>query len=236
MTLLVWTAACRPPGTDERPPVAEIVLERQQQGLKVLIAAAKEGRLIPFEQVLVTVSQELVQGLIEATLPYEQDLAERYRVRVESVHVAFEDGFALVQLRGRASLVSDAQTSAEIHLYGGIDVVDLDPETGILRGRVTIFALETQRVSLVGVPAPVRRLVDDLGREQLKVFEPLLNSIEIPVRLEQKVDVPAVNQAGIKIAAASLPLQAAVVDVKAFRGKLWICASAKAEIAKGKPR
>jgi len=77
MTLLVWTAACRPPGTDERPPVAEIVLERQQQGLKVLIAAAKEGRLIPFEQVLVTVSQELVQGLIEATLPYEQDLAER---------------------------------------------------------------------------------------------------------------------------------------------------------------
>ena len=157
-------------------------------------------------------------------------------MRVESVHVAFEDGFALVQLRGRASLVSDAQTSAEIHLYGGIDVVDLDPETGILRGRVTIFALETQRVSLVGVPAPVRRLVDDLGREQLKVFEPLLNSIEIPVRLEQKVDVPAVNQSGIKIAAASLPVQAAVVDVKAFRGKLWICASAKAEIAKGKPR
>jgi hypothetical protein len=236
LNLLLLNAACRPPGTTERPPVEVVVLERQQQGLKTLIAAAKEGRLIPFEQVLVVVSQELVQGLIEATLPYEQDLAERYRVRVESVHVTFEDGFALVQLRGRASLVSDAQTTAEIDLYGGIDVVDLDPQTGILRGRVTIFALETQRVSLVGVPAPVRRLVDDLGREQLKVFEPLLNSIEIPVRLEQKVDVPAVNQAGIKIAAASLPLQAAVVDVKAFRGKLWICASAKAEIAKGKPK
>jgi hypothetical protein len=229
--LLTLTAACHPVAGTRRRPVEEILLERQEQGLKSLIAAAKEGRLIPFDQVLVVVSQELVQSLIEATLPLEQVLAERYRVRAESVHVTFDDGFALVQLRGRASLVTDDQTQAEIDIYGGIDIVDLDPQSGILRGRVTILAVDTQHVNVIGVPTPVRRLVDDLGREQLKVFEPLLQSIEIPVKLEQNLQLPAVSQSGVRIPEASLPLQAAVVDVKAFRGRLWICATAKAQIA-----
>jgi hypothetical protein len=234
--VLLATAVCRPPGVISRPPVEQVVLERRQQGLQTLIAAAQQGRLIPFDQVLVVVSQELVQGLIQATLPLEQVLAERYRVRVESARVEFEDGFALVQLRGRASLVDDAETSAEIDVYGGIDIVDLDPQTGVLRGRVTILALETQRVKLIGMSAPVRQLVSDLGREQLKVFEPLLNSIEIPVRLEQELQIPAFDQSGVKIPAASLPLAAGVVDVKAFRGRLWICATAQTGATPGGPR
>jgi len=82
----------------------------------------------------VVIPQKLVQDLIEATLPYEQILANRYRVRVSTAQVAFDDGFGLIHLRGRASLKDNASTMAEIDVYGGMDIVDLDPKTGILRG------------------------------------------------------------------------------------------------------
>jgi hypothetical protein len=232
LLLVALGAACQPVAR-RRPRVEEVLFERRTQGIKGLIAAARDGRLIPFDEVLVVVHDDLVQGLVEATLPYEQTLAERYRVRAESANVTFEDGFALVQLRGRASLLQDVDTAAEIDVYGAIDIVELDPATGVLRGRVKILGVETQRVDLAGIPAPVRRLVDDLSREQLSAFEPLLSNIEIPVKLEQTLSIPAVNQAGIKIQEAVLPMEAAVVDVKAFRGKLWVCVKAKAQIAAG---
>ena len=235
LLILTVSAACRP-AIQSRPTVEEVLLERRKLGTEGLIAAARSGRLIPFDQVLVVVQQQFVQSLIEATLPYEQVLAARYRVRAESAVVAFDDGFGLVQIRGRASLLDDPNTAAEIDVYGGIDIVELDPQTGVLHGRVKILAVETQRVDVVGIPAPVRRLVDDLSREQLSAFEPLLSDIEIPVKLEQDVRIPAVNQAGIRIQEAVLPLEAAVVDVKAFRGKLWVCVTAKAEIAKAAAR
>src|SRR5262245_30943533 len=87
-------SAC--PGASTRPPVEEILLERQRQGLLALLEDAKADRLLPFDQVLFVVQQSLVQRLIEATLPYEQVLPPRYKIRVERARVEFEDGFALV--------------------------------------------------------------------------------------------------------------------------------------------
>jgi hypothetical protein len=217
------------PGRDARPPVEEMLLERKKAGLEGLIRAARSGRLVPFEEILVVVQEGLVQRLIEAALPIEQ-VIERYRVRVESVRVTFEDGFALVHLSGRASLTDQPQTFAEIDVYGGLDIVDLDPQTGVLTARAKILAVDTQRVDLRGISAPVRRLVDDIGRERLSVFEPLLESLEIPVRLESEVVIPAVRDAGVFIEAARAPVAVGIVDVKAFRGKLWISASAQAGV------
>src|SRR5260221_12125967 len=91
-SLALLPIACRRP---RRAPVEEILLERKRIGLERLIAAAKENRFIPFEQVLVVVQQELVQKLIEANLPYEQVIEDRYRIRADSARVTFEDGFAL---------------------------------------------------------------------------------------------------------------------------------------------
>jgi hypothetical protein len=218
-------SACKPP--KPQPTIEEVLLEQKRIGLEQLIAAAKGGRFLPFDQALVVVDQKLVQRLIEATVPFEQVIASRYRVRVESATVTFEDGFGLVQLGGSASFENDPQTRAEIDLYGGLDIVELDPKTGILRGSVKILALDTQRVDVKGFPAPVRRLVDDLGREQLTAFEPLLSKIEIPVRLEREIEIPAVKEPNVHIDRFVLPVAAEVVDVKAFRNKLWVCASAR---------
>jgi hypothetical protein len=218
-------SACKPP--NPQPPLEEVLLEQKRIGLEQLIAAAKAGRMLPFDQVLAVVDQKLVQRLIEATVPFEQVIDSRYRIRVESVTATFEDGFALVQLGARASLKDEPGTRADVDLYGSLDVVELDPKTGILRGSVKILAIDTQRVDLKGFPAPVRRMVDELGRERLNAFEPLLSKIEIPVRLESEIEIPAVNDPSVKIKRFVLPVAAEVMDVKAFHNKLWVCASAR---------
>jgi hypothetical protein len=205
------------------------VLKRQLQGLSGMLAATERGPLVAFDKVLVTVDEELVQALIESSLPIEAVVGDRFRVKVTKARVQFEDGFALVTMEGRASMADRPQedTFADVLLYGALDIVDLDPVSGTLRGRVTLIAFDARRVGVMGVGArPAEGLVEDLGREKLEAFAPLLSDVEIPVAVQGRIELPGLNEGGVRIAAASLPLRVAVLDVKAFRRKLWISVDA----------
>jgi hypothetical protein len=207
------------------------VLQRQLQGLSGLLLAAEKGPLVTFDSVLVTVDEQLVQSLIETALPIEAVVADRYRVRVSAARVQFEDGFALVTLEGRASMADRPQedTFADVLLYGALDIVDLDPVSGTLRGRVTLIAFDARKVGVMGVGArPAEGLVEDLARERLEAFAPLLSDIEIPVAVQGRLDLPGLNEGGVRIAADTLPLRVAVQSVKAFRRKLWVSVDASA--------
>jgi len=163
-------------------------------------------------------------------LPVEQVIAERYRVRLTAASVHFEDGLALVRLTGRASLADQDEqyASAELDVAGALDVVDLDPRSGRLRGQVKIIALDAQAVAVMGMKTPrqAEGLVEELGRERLEAFSALLAGIEIPVRIQQDVAIPAVSDSGVRIGAASVPLAVSVLDVNAFRGRLWVSVKA----------
>lgn len=200
------------------------VLERRRQGLVGLLAAAHRGPLLPFDRVLVVADERLVLGVIAASLPFERVIRERYRVRVTRAEVHFEDGFALVRLDGEARFVGqEAGGYAELTVYGGLDVVELDPDSGVLRGGVKVIALDARRVDVLGVASHLGEdLVEDLGRGKLDDFSALASRIEIPVQLERQVTLPAVGPGEVRIEAASVPLRVAVADVKAFRGKLWV--------------
>lgn len=200
----------------------EAVLVRKREGLTALVAAAAKGPLIPFEKALVIVDQSVVQELLTAAMPFERVIGGRYRVQVTAASVEFDDGFALVRLDGRASVAGTA-ASAELRVYGDLNVVSLDPASGALRGRIRLIAFEARRVDVLGVGASAERLVEELGREELESFAPLAATLEIPVRFEREVAIPAVETGEVRIAAATLPLGLGVRDVKALRGKLWIC-------------
>src|SRR5262249_47953124 len=94
---------CRrmPPRVDAE----EALLARQVEGLRVLTAEAARGQLVDSTHVLVVVDEHLVQDLLRAATPFEETVGDRLKVRVESAVVSFSDGFALVRLDGRASLV-----------------------------------------------------------------------------------------------------------------------------------
>jgi hypothetical protein len=203
----------------------QAVLERQRTGLAALAAAARAGTLVPFHDVLVVADERLVAQVIAASMPYEQVIRNRYRIRVTRAEVHFEDGFGLVRLEGEASFAdkSTAQGHADITLYGALDVVELDPESGILRGGVTVIALDARRVDVFGVKSLMAEdIVEDLGREKLETFAALVSKIEIPVKLERSVSIPAVGPGEVTIDAAAIALHATVTNVTAFRGKLWV--------------
>ena len=215
---------CRSSDADRVSP-EEAVLLRQRQGLTELLEAARKGPLVPFDQVLVIVDQGLVKDLLESATPYERLVADRYRIRLESAGVTFEDGFALVRLDGRASLANrdEKDVFADVSVYGGLDVLGLDPDSGTLRAAVRVMAFEATRVGVLGMDAPVRRLIEDLGSERIEEFNVLASDLEIPVRLEREITIPEIGPEGeIRIPAAVVPLQVAVTDVKAYRGKLWV--------------
>jgi hypothetical protein len=214
------------------------VLERRREGLTALVAAAKQGALLPFDKLLVVADERLVAEVIAATLPFEAVIAGRYRVSVTRAEVRFEDGFGLVRLDGEASFADRPASDghAELTVYGGLDVVDLDPDSGVLRGRVKVIAVDARRVNVYGVQASlVEELVESLGREKLDSFGVLASRIEIPVRIEGKVTLPAVGPGEVSIEAETIPVRASVSDVKAFRGKLWVSVSVAIDTATPAP-
>jgi hypothetical protein len=209
----------------------QAVLERQRLGLERLVAAARAGSLVPFASVLAVVDERVVAQAIAASLPFERVLGERYRIRVTRAEVHFEDGFGLVRLDGEASFADQSAASghADLTVYGGLDVIELDPESGVLRGGVHVIAVDARRVDVYGVRTSLGEdIVEALGREKLETFGALVSRIEIPVKLQRSVTLPAVGPGDVRIDAATIPLQAAVTDMTAFGGKLWVSVNVSA--------
>ena len=159
--------------------VQETLLVRQTQELGRLVAAADHGSLFDFDGILVVVDQGLVQELLRGATPLEADVGGGFHVRVDSAEASFADGLAVVRLDGQAS-VAGKTASADVKVYGAIDVVALDSKSGVLTCRVSVWGVEAAHADVLGIHQPVRRLTEALTQGGLAL---LLGSIEIPVRI-----------------------------------------------------
>jgi hypothetical protein len=208
----------------------EAVLVRQTRGLDSLIARAERGPLIPLtgDHAVVIVDQGLVQSLAGALVPAEHVIAERYRVRVSSATVAFEDGFALVRLDGRASMAgAEDRVFADVSVFGDLEVLRSQPAARVLEAHIHVVAVEARRVDMVVEARQAEDLVEQLGKTKLEEFAVLASSLQIPVQQEHVFEVPAVGPPGpVRIEAASVPLRLTVMDVTAFHGKLFVAMAA----------
>jgi hypothetical protein len=206
------------PGRNPPPPSAEeAVLTRRVEGLQKLLARGTAGPLVDFQQIMVVVHEDVVRNLLEAATPFEQTIAERYRVNVSSATAEFSDGFALVRLSGRAELV-DQPVSADVVVLGGLEVLGLEA-SGLLRCQVKILAVEAKEANVAGLDESVRDLVESLGRDGLNT---LLSLIDIPVRIEDRIVIPAMESRRVRIPNAEVPFEAKVVEVRVFGGRLWV--------------
>ena len=220
-----------------RPPRARAssqfaVLDHQCQSLASLLAIARVRPLVAPHPILFVIDESVVHGLIAANLPFEQVIAKRYLIHVNSAAVQFADGFSWIRLDCRASLVDHSMrdASAEISVYGGLEIVGVDHTTGALLGHVTVFSVDARKVALLQMDAPVERLIDDLAKVQLEKFGSLLTKLEIPVQLDQVITLPRLGpHGGVNVPALSLPVSASIEDVKAFRGRLWIAVSVNSD-------
>jgi hypothetical protein len=209
----------------------EALLSRQNQELVKLAAAAESGTLLDFKGVLIVVDQALVQDLVRAVTPLEADVGGGFHVRIDSADTAFGDGVALVRMTGTAR-VGGASVGSEVTVFGAIDVVKLDPTSGILQCGVNVVSVEARDATALGRSDPVRRLTEALAEGGLSL---LLGSLEIPVSVEDRLEIPEVESKRLHIAAESLPLTIAVREVKVFGGRLWVFVDATFAQSPAKP-
>jgi hypothetical protein len=212
-----------------QPPVQtraeKAILQRQVAELeRVVRAGAPTGAVIPLDQAVLAIDQSLIEDLLDAALPYERVVAERFRINVRDAAVTCEDGLALVRLSGRASFADqpEAYAYAEVTVYGALREFTLEPADSVLRSRVDLISFVVPQVRVLGTNTETGRgLVRDLARLRLEVFEGLDYAVDIPVRL-QDVRLPELESSNVRIPSETIPLQIAVTDVNALRGRLWI--------------
>jgi hypothetical protein len=207
-------AACR---REPEPTPEELSLARQVAGLRTLVQAAERGTLVDFDELLVVVDQRVVEELIARVVPVE-GVVGGFHVRLDGARAAFRDGLALLNLEGQVRLREGAAW-ATMSVYGGLDRADLEPDSGVLSSRVTVFAVEVEKSEVLGVFEPNRRLTAALAEGGL---DALLGPIRVPVRVADNLSLPAVRTERVSIAAVELPVEARVSSLAAFGGKLWI--------------
>jgi hypothetical protein len=206
------------PGPPPRLSAREGLLSRQNQELVKLTSAAENGTLLDFKGVLVVVDQVLVQDLLHAVTPLEAEVGGGFHVKIDAAEAAFGDGVAVVRMTGTAS-VGGASVGSRVTVLGAINVVELDPASGVLRCGVGILGVEAQDAAALGHSDPIGRLTEALTRGGLSL---LLGSLEIPVSVEKRLSIPAVKSKRLRIAAENLSLTIAVQQVKVFGGRLWV--------------
>ncbi len=214
-------------------PAEEAVLERRRQGLMSLVQAAAQGPLVSPEadRVLFLVDQSLVAALLETQVPREYVIEDTFRVWITGARITFEDGLALVRLDGRASLVgAEEEVFADLAVFGDLEILREQPSAAVLRARINLIAVDARRVEVVG-RRDADKLVERLGKARLSAFAALASDLEIPVRHEHNIEMPAVDDGPVRIQATTLPLRLTLVDVKAFKGRLWISMAASFETA-----
>lgn len=206
------------PGPTPRMSAQEALLSRQNQELVKLASAAENGTLLDFKGVLIVVDEVLVQDLLRAVTPLEADVGSGFHVKIGSADTAFGDGVALVRMTGTAS-VRGASVGSQVAVFGAIDGVKIDPTSGVLQCVVSILGVEAQDATALGHIDPVGRLTEALAHGGLSL---LLGSLEIPVSVENRLSIPAVESKRLRIAAENLPLTVAARQVKVFGGRLWV--------------
>lgn len=200
------------------PPPHEATLRREVAELRTLVAAAEGGTLLDFAQMLVVVDQDLVQQLLASVVPLEGDVGDGFHLRVDSATATFGDGLALLRLSGEARLAAP-RISSPVDVSARLDVVELAPESGMLRARVTLHSVELPARGGSGLDEPLRRLTSTLAAGGL---ESLVGPIEVPVRIEDRLRLPPVRTRRVSIRETDVPVRAEVSSLRVFGGKMWV--------------
>jgi hypothetical protein len=205
------------------------ILTRKVAALESLVGKASRGPIFDPRHLLVAVDADLVRRLVDAQLPREETVAERFRVRATSAQVHFDDNVGLLVLEGSVSDVEDPQgrAFAQVTLFTEVSVVELEPESGVLKGRVALLAFEVHHLRLPGRDPLALPLVSQLARLKVGAFAAFARPFEIPVALSRDLDIAGLGPGGaVGVPRGRVRLKMAVAGMLAFDGRLWVAVSA----------
>jgi hypothetical protein len=219
-SLIVCTAGCRGSQGAGALHARHAELEREVKGLRASVEKLERGDpILPQDAVVVAIGERVVKDFVTAQLPLTVDL-ESYRIVMTQAEATFK-GSPSVDLTGSIVHKNHPDLVGEVRALGALEGIVVDPKSGTLRARVAV-----DHVDLLKMGGLEKFLgggtLDDLGRAVRLQLAPRIPPIEIPVKIEQAVDLPDVTDGPVLIRGASLPLAVGVADVLAGQGVLWI--------------
>jgi hypothetical protein len=215
----------------QRREAAEVTLARttatyrrsQIESLEALIAKAEKGDLVTADQIAIGISEDVVNSLLNASLPQEVVVAGHLRVRIESAKPFFRGNKAGLLFRATASSVAAPGASATVELGGGLEEFHL--EDGKLLARVSLAHFTVLESSLGNLASDA---LDSLLRANSDSIQGAIPPLEIPVQIEQSIKIGGLTEGPVVAKPGSLPLNIAVSQVIPVNQRLWVLLQAKA--------
>ena len=217
----VLLAGCSPPGEELDFLAQKAILERQNQGIRELIAEAEAGTLIPADRFLIGVDENVVAELLRSQLPFERALGKHIIVHLDSANVVLRDKFPLVSIEGYAHRRRAPDRRTAVRVVGGLGAVHIDPATDLLSMTIAVDRVELLEAGLLDkvLGRGGKEFVSKKGREML---QDALPPLQVPVGLAQNIRVPAFQEGSVQLDSLVVPLDISVERVMAAGGKLWL--------------
>ena len=195
-------------------------LEREAEGLRATLAKLERGEpVLPEDAVVVSVSEAVIKDFLEAQLPFEAD-ASSFQVKLTQGGAVFR-GSPTVHLSGSIWHTDHPDLVGEVSVQGALQDIRVESETGTLRATIVLDHVDLVRMGGLEkfIPGGSR---NELARTIRKQLEPRLPGVQIPVKVEQGVELPSVTSGPVRIRGATMPLAVSVADVFAGSGVLWV--------------
>ena len=202
-----------------------VVLEREVEGLRQVVGRLERGEpWLPVDDIAIGVEDSLVRDLIAAQLPVDLDIS-RFHLRLSDADVQFR-GSPVVRLSGQIQVRDQPSLTAQVTLLGALVDVRVNQAEATLTARVSADHLA------IGEATGLSQLLsgatlDEVARTVRLEIGNQLPTIQIPVKVQQQVDFAPITDGPVRIGGARLPLEIAVSQVSAARGRLWVSVSVR---------
>ena len=198
----------------------KVVLKREVEGYRENVARLERGEpVLPKDDVVIAIADTLIRDLISAQLPFAADV-DRFHIALESVEVRFR-GSPVVELTGALNVKDRPNLAAAVRVIGALETIAVDPATATLKAHISVDHLGLEKVA--GMEQLLSgSTLDEVGRMVRLQIKDKLPEIQIPVKVQQSIELPAVTQGPVRLDGARMPLQVAVSQVLAGQGILWI--------------
>jgi len=198
----------------------KVVLKREVDGLREAVARLEKGQpILPVDDVAIAIDDTLLQDLIAAQLPFEMDV-DRFHLSLTEAEAHFR-GSPVVRLRGVLNSKKRPDLAAAVSVIGALEDIQVEPSSSTLRAKIAVDHLGIEKAA--GVEQFLSgSTMDEVGRMVRLQLTDRLPAIQIPVKVQQSIDLPAVTSGPVRIDGARMPLEVVVSQVLAGQGLLWI--------------
>jgi hypothetical protein len=222
LAIFVAVPGCREDQAAQRLRTQARVLRRQIDSLSEMKVAAGENRLVAENWLAIAVDEAAVRSMIDAGLPQETLVADRFRVHVHRAEVTFSNGTSLVRLNARVSDTESPGRFADVVYEGGLDDIAV-AANGEMSARVLVDSIDVPQAQTGGADAPLlAAATEQLAGQNMEALQGLVPPVVIPVKLQQKIAIDGFGDGPVQVEAAELPVSVKVARVLPLSGRLWI--------------